>query len=147
MRHRVAGNKLSRTTSHRRAVLANLTISLIEHKKVKTTLIKAKEVRKFAERMITFAKKGTVAARRHVYSKLNNREAVKTLFDEISGEYANRNGGYTRIVKLGERIGDGASMAYLELVGFEGVKKEKKAAPEKKKVKSKEKGDEEKEAE
>ncbi|MBN1155887.1 50S ribosomal protein L17 [candidate division KSB1 bacterium] len=143
MRHRVAGNRLSRTTSHRRAVLANLTISLIEYKKVKTTLVKAKEARKFAERMITFAKKGTVAARRHVYSKLNNKQAVKTLFDEISGEYANRNGGYTRIVKLGERIGDGASMAYLELVGYEGVKKEKKVATTKKKEKGKKASDEE----
>jgi len=138
MRHRIAGNKLSRTTSHRRAVLANLTISLIEHKKIKTTLAKAKEARKLAERMITFAKKGTVAARREVLKKLDNKDAVKVLFDEISGEYADRNGGYTRIVKLGQRAGDGASMAYLELVGFDSVKKEKKAAEKKKKSKKKE---------
>lgn len=142
MRHGRTGNKLSRTTSHRKAMLANMAASLVEHKKIKTTLSKAKEARKIVERLITFAKKNTLAARRHVLKTIRDKKAVQILFNEIAPQYTNRNGGYTRIVKLGQRLGDGASLAYLELVGFEGVRKEKKKEKEKKKTKEKEKTEE-----
>lgn len=138
MRHRRSGNKLGRTASHRKALLANLSTSLIEHKKIRTTLAKAKEARKVVERLITFGKKGTLAARRNVLKTIRDKKVVKILFDEIAPQYADRNGGYTRIVKLGRRLGDGASLAYLELVGFEGVKKEKKKEKETDKDKTKE---------
>ena len=133
MRHRRTGNKLGRTTSHRKAMLSNMATSLVEHKKIRTTHAKAKEARKVVERLITFAKKGTVAARRQVLKTIRNKEIVKILFDEVAPKYADRNGGYTRIVKLGRRVGDGASLACLELVDFEGVQKEKKKDKEKSK--------------
>ncbi|MEE4310930.1 MAG: 50S ribosomal protein L17 [candidate division KSB1 bacterium] len=126
MRHRRTVKKLGITTSHRKALLANLAMSLVEHKKIKTTVAKAKETRKVVERSITFAKKGTVAARREALKLIRDKEAVRTLFNDIAPQYSDRNGGYTRITKLGQRQGDGASLAYIELVGFEGVKKEKK---------------------
>ena len=135
MRHRRTGNKLGRTASHRNAMLANLATSLVEHKKIKTTLAKAREARKVVERLITFAKKGTVAARRHVLKKIRDKEVVKILFNEVAPQYVDRNGGYTRIIKLGRRVGDGASLVYLELVGFEGVQKEKKKEKDKEKSK------------
>ena len=134
MRHRRSGKKLNRTTSHRKAMLANMITSLVEYKKIKTTLAKAKEARRVVERLITFAKKEDLTARRQVLKIIRDKEAVKILFDEIAPQFNERNGGYTRIIKLGQRAGDGASLAYLELVGFEGVKKEKKKA----KVKEKE---------
>lgn len=144
MRHRLEGNKLSRTASHRKATLANLATALVEHKQIKTTLAKAKEARRVVERLITFSKKGTLAARREVFKVIRRKDIVRMLFSEITSQYADRNGGYTRIIKLGQRPGDGASIVYLELVGFEGVvskkKKEREKAKEKKKEKEKEKG-------
>ncbi|MBD3289958.1 50S ribosomal protein L17 [candidate division KSB1 bacterium] len=133
MRHRHSGRKLNRTTSHRKAMISNMATSLVEHKKIKTTVARAKEARRIIERLITFAKKGDLAARRQVLKIIRDKEAVKILFDEIAPQYEDRNGGYTRIVKLGQRLGDGASLAYLELVGFEGVRKEKKKKKEKEK--------------
>ncbi len=141
MRHRRTVRKLSINTSHRKAMLANLAKALVENKKIKTTLARAKETRKVVERLISFAKKGTLAARRHTLSVIRSKEAVSTLFTEIAPQYKSREGGYTRIVKLGQRSGDGASLAYLELIGFEGVKKEKKKEKEET---EKEKGKEEK---
>ena len=125
MRHLKDGRKLSRTPAHRKALLANLAASVIEHKHIRTTTEKAKEARRLVDRMVTHAKKGTVAARRHVFSKLRQRKAVTTLFNEIAPKFANRNGGYTRVLKLGRRQGDGAELSVLELVGFETVQLEK----------------------
>lgn len=125
MRHLKDGRKLSRTASHRRALLSNLAVSVIEHKHIRTTTEKAKEARRLVDRMITHAKKGTVAARRHVFSKLRQRSAVTVLFNEIAPKYAGRQGGYTRVLKLGRRQGDGAELSVLELVGYETVQIEK----------------------
>jgi large subunit ribosomal protein L17 len=126
MRHRKSFNKLGRTASHRKATLANLVTQLFMHKKIRTTRVKAKAARPVVERLITFAKKGTLHARRLVLRTVRDQQVTKELFNEIAPVYAARNGGYTRIVKLGQRPGDGAEIAYLELVGFEGVRKEKK---------------------
>ncbi len=128
MRHRNDLKKLSRTASHRKAMLANLVSSLFEHKHVRTTTAKAKVARSVADRMITHAKKNTLAAKRLVYSKLRRRDIVKLLFDEIAPKFASRNGGYTRVLKLGRRQGDGAELSILELVGFETVQLEKQQA-------------------
>jgi large subunit ribosomal protein L17 len=116
MRHRVDTRRLGRYTSHRMAMLSNMTASLILEEKITTTLLKAKELRRVSERLITRAKGGTLQDRRLVASRMPNKEAVKKLFDEISPRYANRPGGYTRIVKLGSRVGDAAPMAVIELV-------------------------------
>jgi large subunit ribosomal protein L17 len=118
VRHQKNQVKLNRTASHRKALLMNQTRALIEHKKITTTLAKAKATRSYAERLITFAKKDDVAARRQVLKKLHSRDAVKTLFHEIGPRFRERNGGYTRIIKLENRGGDNAPMAILELVGF-----------------------------
>jgi len=126
MRHRKSFNKLNRTASHRKATLANLSTELLKHKRIKTTKLKARETRPVVERLITIAKKGTLAARRHVLQTVRNKTVVKELFDEIAPVFSSRNGGYTRIIKLGRRQGDGAEIAFLELVDFEGVRKEKK---------------------
>jgi len=135
MRHRKAFNKLNRTASHRKALLSNLATQLFMYKKIKTTTVKAKALRPVAERLITFAKKGTVAARRQVLRTVRDKKVVKELFDDIAPTFEDRQGGYTRIIKLGRRQGDGAELAYIELVGFEGVRKEKKAKKSKKKTK------------
>ncbi len=130
MRHRKAGRKLKRTASHRKALLSNLAAELFRHKQIRTTTAKAKEARRLAERMITFAKRGDLHARRMVLRRLHDRHLVKSLFEEIAPKYADRNGGYTRIIKLGLRPGDGAEVSILELVGYEGVqiaKEEEKA--------------------
>ena len=132
MRHRKAFNKLNRTASHRKALLSNLATQLFMYKKIKTTAVKAKALRPVAERLITFAKKGTVAARRQVLRTVRDKKVVKELFDDIAPTFEDRQGGYTRIIKLGRRQGDGAELAYIELVGFEGVRKEKKAKESKK---------------
>jgi len=132
MRHRKAHRKLGRTASHRKALLANLAMALLQHKQIRTTTIKAKEVRREVERLITFAKRGTLADRRQVLRRIHDRRVVKNLFDEIAPTYQDRNGGYTRIIKLGQRRGDGAELAILELVGFEGVQLEKQEAKAKK---------------
>ena len=116
MRHRKDHRKLSRTHSHRRALLRNLVTSLIQHERIETTLAKAKEARRVGERMITFAKRGDLSARRHVARYVHGDENVKKLFDTVAPWYVTRNGGYTRILKLGRRLGDAGEMALLELV-------------------------------
>ncbi|MBN1893807.1 50S ribosomal protein L17 [bacterium] len=131
MRHRNAITKLGRTASHRKAVLANLACALFERKHITTTEAKAKAVRPFSERLITLGRKGTLHARRLALSTLRQKKAVRILFDEIAPEFAGRPGGYTRIVKLGQRAGDGARMAIIELVGFETASKKKKIKEEK----------------
>ncbi len=136
MKHRKSFNKLNRNASHRQATLANLASQLFTHKRIRTTAVKARATRPVAEKLITFAKSGTLHARRQVLRTIRDKQIVKELFEEIAPVYTSRNGGYTRVVKLGQRRGDGAEVAYLELVDFEGVRKEKK---EKKKP-GKEKG-------
>ncbi len=121
MRHKKKGRKLGRTASHRKATLQSLALAIIENKEIKTTLAKAKEARKQVEKLITYSKQDTVHARRLAYKELNNHQAVKVLFDEIGPAFEDRNGGYTRVIKLGQRIGDGAEVAILQLVGFESM--------------------------
>jgi large subunit ribosomal protein L17 len=131
MRHRVRGRKLGRPTPHRRALLRNLCTSLLEHERITTTVQKAKEVRPLAEKMITLGKKETLHARRQAARFLLKAAVVKKLFDTIAARYADRAGGYTRIVKLGHRSGDGAELAVIELLGSElSVKKAERAAAE-----------------
>lgn len=146
MRHRVAGRKLGRVTSHKLATMRNLATSLFEHERIRTTLMKAKEARPFAERLVTLSKKGGVHRRRLVSRDIQDEKVLRKLFNTLAGRYLDRPGGYTRILKLGTRKGDNAEMALLELVGYEtpqaaakpdktakGAKKE----PEKKKDKKK----------
>jgi len=118
VRHRKNNVGLNRTAAHRKALLANLTTALVTHKKIVTTLPKARATRRYAERLITFARRGDVAARREVLKKLRSRDVVKVLFDEIGPKFKDRPGGYTRIIKMDSRAGDNADMAILELVGF-----------------------------
>lgn len=108
--------KLGRPTDHRMAMLRNMTTSLLENGRIKTTVPRAKEVRRTAEKMITLGKKGDLAARRRAASFITKPEVVRQLFDEIAPNYEDRNGGYTRIIKIGPRVGDAAEMAYIELV-------------------------------
>jgi len=119
MRHRRKVRKLGRTASHRRATLRNMATALINHHQIKTTLGKAKAARSYVEKLISTGKKDSVHARRQAFRLLQNRTLVRKLFDEIAPSFSDRNGGYTRVVKLGPRIGDGAEMAVLQLVGFE----------------------------
>jgi large subunit ribosomal protein L17 len=133
MRHRVGGKKLRRNPSHRRALLRNLVTSLLEKERIITTVAKAKATRPLAEKMITLAKKNTLHTRRQALSFIFKKDVVKKLFDEIGPRFSERPGGYTRIVKLGNRGGDGAEMAILELVGTEFIKKKKKKSSPKKK--------------
>ena len=116
MRHRKDHRKLSRTASHRRAVLRNLVTALFEYERIETTLAKAKETRRYAERMITFGKQGDIAARRHVAKFVMKPAVADKLFTTIAPWYKERQGGYTRILKLGHRLGDAGETAYLELV-------------------------------
>ena len=116
MKHRIKGRKLSRTSSHRKALLRNLTISLVKYELIKTTLPKAKELRPFIEKIVTIAKVDTLANRRLALSILANEEAVDKLFTKIGKRVALRNGGYTRILKYGFRTGDKAPMAIIEFV-------------------------------
>ena len=116
MRHKKLGRKLSRKTSHRKALMANLASALITHKKIKTTDAKAKELRRFVEPLITFAKKGDLHSRRQVLKKIPHKPIVKELFDNIAPECLNRNGGYTRIIKLGFRDNDCAPVSLIEFV-------------------------------
>ncbi|MBN2199377.1 MAG: 50S ribosomal protein L17 [Candidatus Aminicenantes bacterium] len=120
------GRKLGRTTAHRTALLRNLVTSFLEKERVRTTLAKAKEARPLAEKMITLAKSGTLQSRRLALSFVRKESAVKKLFDDLGPRFSERPGGYSRIVRLGPRPGDGADMAMLELVGSEFVKKVKK---------------------
>jgi large subunit ribosomal protein L17 len=119
MRHHRAGKKLGRDSAHRRALYANLAGSLIEHGRIKTTEAKAKAVKPFAEQMITLGKRGDLAARRQAIAELRSQDVVHQLFADVAPRFADRPGGYTRIVKLGPRQGDAAEMVYLELVDFD----------------------------
>ena len=132
MRHQVKRGNLGRNTAHRRALLRNLVTSFLERERIRTTLTKARETRPIAEKMITLAKRGTLHARRQALAYMTKESAVKKLFEEIGPRFAERPGGYTRIVKLGLRAGDGASMAMLELVGPEFKAKTKKKKDTKK---------------
>jgi large subunit ribosomal protein L17 len=132
MRHNHGYRKLNRTASHRKAMLRNMVTSLFDKERIKTTPAKAKEARRVAERMITFARRGDLAARRHVAKTVQNPKVLRKLFDEIGPQYADRPGGYTRILKLGSRKGDSASMAILELVGKDEKPRGKKKKPMKK---------------
>jgi len=125
MRHRVAGRKLSRHTQHRELMFRNMLVSLLQHERIKTTLAKGKELRSWADRIISLGKQGTLHARRRAFALLRNEGIVKKLFDEIAPKLKNREGGYTRVFKLGWRQGDGAPLSLVELVTF--------AAPEEKK--------------
>lgn len=116
MRHRAKGRQLSRTSTHRRAMLNNMATSLFEHGGIVTTVAKAKELRPFAEKLITMARRGDLHARRLVERKLKNRVVVGRLFAEIGPRFASRPGGYTRILRLGHRAGDGAETARIELL-------------------------------
>ncbi|WP_323847336.1 50S ribosomal protein L17 [Microbulbifer magnicolonia] len=116
MRHRYSGRKFSRTSAHRKAMFKNMTASLVEHELIKTTLPKAKELRRVAEPLITLAKKDSVANRRLAFARIRDKDAVRKLFDELGPRYEARPGGYIRILKCGFRAGDKAPMAYVELV-------------------------------
>ena len=116
MRHRLGLRKLNRTSSHRLAMLRNMTNSLLTHEAIKTTVPKAKELRRVVEPLITLGKKPTLANRRLAFDRLRDREVVVKLFDVLGPRFANRNGGYLRILKMGFRVGDNAPMAYVELM-------------------------------
>ena len=118
MRHRKAGRRLGRTTSHRKATMKNLAASLFRHRAIETTLAKSKELRQFAEPLITLARKDTLANRRQAFAVLRDDDVVRVLFSEIAPAYMERPGGYTRILRLGNRPGDASDMARLELVGL-----------------------------
>ncbi len=145
MRHQKKTIKLGRKAEHRKALLANQVCSLIEHQRIKTTLAKAKAVRPLAERMVTLGKNGSIHARRTALARLRQKSAVKKLFDDIAPRSAERNGGYTRIVKLGQRKSDSAPMAFIEWVDMTEVVEEKPA--KEKKAKRKEAEPEPKKAE
>ena len=116
MRHRKAGRKLNRTSSHRKAMFANMAVSLIENEQIVTTLPKAKELRPIVEKLVTLGKRGDLHARRQAISQIQDQNQVRKLFDTIAKRYADRNGGYTRIMKAGFRYGDSAPMADIEFV-------------------------------
>ena len=145
MRHRVAHRKLGRITPHRKALLRNLATALFENERIRTTLPKAKELRPYAEKLITLAKRedDRLHARRQAAAQLSDPVVVQKLFDTIGARFASRPGGYTRILRLGPRHGDGAEMAYLELVGYEykpankGDKASRKEAPKDEKKEAK----------
>jgi large subunit ribosomal protein L17 len=128
MRHRKAGRKLNRTAAHRKAMLRNMVTSLLEHERIVTTVPKAKEARRVADKMITLGKRGDLHARRQAMAYIRSKGTVAKLFDELSDQYADRNGGYTRIIRTGNRYGDAAPMAIVELVGYEEVVEESVAA-------------------
>ncbi len=136
MRHRKNSRKLSRNNAHRKAVLKNLVKSLLDKQRITTTLLLAKESRRLAEKLITMGKRGDVAARRRAFSVLNSRDLVKLLFSDIAPRFANRAGGYTRIIRLGTRHGDNAKLAILELTEIK--EKDKKASKSEKEVLKKE---------
>ena len=131
MRHQKKTIKLGRTAAHRKALLANQVCSLIEHQRIKTTLAKAKAVRPLAEKMVTLGKKGSLHARRTALAVLRQKDAVKKLFDDIAPRSASRNGGYTRIIKLGQRRSDAAPVAFLEWVDAPQIEPEEPVTKEK----------------
>jgi large subunit ribosomal protein L17 len=149
MRHKVAGYKLGRTTSHRRSLLRNMATSLILEERIETTVPKAKALRPTVEKMITLGKRGTLAARRQALSYLMTDEAVNKLFDTIGPRFGDRNGGYTRIVRTAWQKGDGADKAFIELLGSEQLldeKRQKRADARAKKAEETRKAMEEQEA-
>lgn len=135
MRHRFAHRRLNRTSSHRRAMLANMACSLIEHEQIRTTVPKAKELRPYVERLVTLGKRGTLAARRLALSRIRQEPSVRKLFSEIAERYSGRAGGYTRVMRAGYRYGDSAPMAFIEFVDrrveAKGVADRERAAQEK----------------
>lgn len=149
MRHRNAGYKLGRNTSHRRALLRNLVTSLVNEERVQTTVAKAKAIRPWADRMITWGKAGSLHARRQAAGYLQDPAAVQKLFDQLAPRFGDRQGGYTRITKTGFRQGDNAPLAYIEYLGSEKVqeaKKQKRAARAERKAEAAKKASEELEA-
>ena len=120
MRHNKIGRKLGRKTAHRKALMSNLASALITNKRIKTTDAKAKELRKYIEPLVTFAKKGDLHSRRQVLKKIRHKSIVRELFDNIGPTFSNRNGGYTRIIKLGFRDNDCAPISMIEFVGMVG---------------------------
>ena len=119
MRHRHGARKLNRSSSHRRSMFANMAVSLLTHEQITTTLPKAKELRRVADKMVTLGKRGTLHARRRAFSYLRDDDAVAKLFSSLADRYKERNGGYTRVLKTGYRFGDSAPMAIIELVDRE----------------------------
>jgi len=149
MRHKVAGYKLGRTTSHRRSLLRNMVTSLIVEERIETTVPKAKALRPTVEKMITLGKRGDLAARRRAAAYVMTDEALKKLFDTLGPRFGDRNGGYTRIVRTGWQKGDGADKAFIELLGSEQVldeKRQKRAETRAKKAEETRKAMEEAEA-
>lgn len=146
MRHQKNTVRLGRKAEHRKALLANQVCSLIEHRRIKTTLAKAKAVRPLAEKMVTLGKNGSIHARRTAFATLRQKDAVKKLFDEIAPASSERNGGYTRIIRLGQRPSDSASMAFIEWVDS-AIAVEEKPTEEKKPKKKEPKGETKTEAE
>ncbi|MBN1573451.1 MAG: 50S ribosomal protein L17 [Deltaproteobacteria bacterium] len=133
MRHQKAGNRLGRNSSHRKALMRNMATSLLDYERIETTEAKAKELRRYAEKMITLGKRGDLHARRQALSFIRKREVVAKIFDEYAERFKDRPGGYTRIMKMGRRTGDNARMAIIELIPGE---KEKKKGKEKEKKKT-----------
>jgi len=132
MRHRKLTVKLGRTSSHRKAMFRNMVTSFLRYEKIETTDTKAKELRRFAEKMITLGKRGDLHARRQALAYVRDREVVEKLFDQISSRFKERKGGYTRIIKTGYRVGDNAPMALVEMVGGEKEKAPKAAKAKRK---------------
>jgi large subunit ribosomal protein L17 len=126
MRHLNSGRKLNRTSSHRKALFKNMVLALIRHERIKTTDPKAKELRRIADRMVTLGKQGDLAARRRAFAFMQSHDAVKKLFDEIAPRFKERNGGYTRVIKFGNRRGDAAMLSIIEFTGNEEQTKSKK---------------------
>jgi len=119
MRHRKSGKQLNRNSSHRQAMFRNMMVSFLDHEQIKTTVPKAKELRRFVEPLITLAKESSLANKRAAFAKLRDRDVVAKLFDEIAERMKDRPGGYTRILKCGNRPGDNAPMAYIQLVDYD----------------------------
>ena len=127
MRHRVGGRKLSRHTQHRELMFRNMVVSLLQHERIRTTLAKGKELRSWADKIITLGKQGTLHARRRAFALLRDKGIVKKLFDEIAPKFKDREGGYTRVYKLGWRQGDAAPLSLVELVTFSHPEEKKKS--------------------
>ncbi|MCE5194610.1 MAG: 50S ribosomal protein L17 [Nitrospiraceae bacterium] len=144
MRHRVNGRLFGRTANQRKALLKGVITSLFEHQRIETTIVKAKAVKGTAEKLVTMAKKGDLHSKRVVLSYIPNRKVVSKLFDDIAKRFADRNGGYLRIVKTRDRVKDAAPMAVLEFIDYQPVKKVKHEKKEKVKAKEKEKEKEQK---
>lgn len=150
MRHKVKGRKLGRTASHRKATMISLAIALLKHKRIRTTLAKAKETRIFVEKLITKAKKDDLHSKKQVMDFIKDKEVVKELFSEIVPKIGDRPGGYTRVVKIGNRLGDAASMAVIELVDYNDIitaKAEEKKEERETKAKKKKEAEEQAEME